>query len=246
MAEQFRVPESGSIPLPTPEHQQRITRQKWFEIATVILLIAGGLTFLGWRDYRNHHRPDPAATLGESVKTVEAAGYRPAGTAEILGRQFVSFVQPLEDFECHVDLVGLGAEHPVDTAVIWLTPLSGSVDPSEQSLQKAVNTVGFAAQALVAASTQALETASKTMEFISDAKRPHDKGVAGTNNGWKLTYVTYREFNAGGPPEPMLCLILERLASASDAELSELNRGLHKAVNEGADIKTALLAEGGR
>lgn len=239
------TPYPGPLPLPTPEHQHRITRQKWFEIVTVVVLIAAGLGFLWWRDYRSHHRVDPALTMSESGRAIEDQGCGPSGKASIQGRQFWSFARRLDGFECHVDLIGVGADQPLETAVIWLTPLAGQESPSEESLQRVVNTVGHLGQTLVASSTQALETASKTMEWIGDAPRPHEKGVAGTKDGWKLTYVTYREHDDSEESQPMLCLVLQRLTAASEPGLSELNRGLHQAVHEGVDIKTALQAAQG-
>ncbi|MFA6239303.1 MAG: hypothetical protein WC655_00150 [Candidatus Hydrogenedentales bacterium] len=237
------IPYPDPMPSPTPEHQRRISKQKWFEVATVLLLIAAGFGFLGWRDYRAHHRTEPAKSLEEASKAIESAGCAPAGTAKIFNRHFLSYRQQLEDFECHVNLVGVEPGLPLETAVIWLTPKAGQAPASEESLQKAVNSVGVLGQTLVASSSQALEAASKTMEFLSDAKRPHDKGVAGTTDGWKLTYVTYREYDADGAPEPVLCMVLQSLSAASESTLADFNRTMYEAIHQGVDVETALRAE---
>jgi hypothetical protein len=230
------------VPLPTPEHQKRITKQKWFEVILVVALIVGGAGYLGLRDFRQRHHVDPALGLAKSAAATERAGATAAGTSTLMGRQCLSLTQKLDTFDCHIDLVGEASDAPLETAIIWLTPLPGTSAPSAVALQKAVNTVGVFAQKLVGASTDALEKASNTMVSVSDTQRPHDKGVAGTSDGWKLTYVTYRTFDETAAPQPMLCLVLQRLSAASDPKLADFNRILYESIHRGDDVKAALLA----
>jgi len=227
----------GPMPSPTPEHQKRITKQKWFEIVLVIALIVAGAGFLGWREYRTRHHTDPALSLKSSTQSITSAGLIPSGTTTLRGRRFVTFSETLDSFDCHVDLVGEADAAPLDIAIIWLTPSSAAA-PSVPALQNAVNRVQVLAQRLVQTSADALEKATKTMTFVGDAKRPHDKGVSGSSNGWKVTYVTYHAFD--DTSEPMLCLVLHRLSAASDPALADLNRDLYEALNRGDDLKTAL------
>jgi len=237
------IPYPGPMPVPTPEHQRKITRGKWFEIITVVSLILAGTAFLAWRKHAST-APDPSVAMSESVKAVAAADCLPDGTTTLFKRQFLSFKKPLDGFECHVDLVGATLEAPIDAAIVWLTPLPGKALTPE-ALQFAVNSAGQLGQTIVPTIGQALVNASNTMTFEDDAKRPHDKGVSVTDDGWKLTYVTYRSYDEAGTPPPMLCLILHRLSAASDDTLGLLNRSLYEALNQGADLKTALRAAEG-
>jgi len=239
-ASQFRVPPPGTLPLPTPEHQRKITRNKWFEIGTVVLLIVAGFGFLSFRNYRSTHHVDPAATLSESAQAIGADGATPVDSTAFFNRTCQSFRKHIEGFECHIDLIGKGADMPLETALIWLTVLPGK-EPSPETFQLAVNSVGSLGQTLVFSSAEALEKAAKTMVYVSATQRPHDKGVAGTNDGWKVTYATFRQ--AGGA-EPALCLVLQRLSAASDPELSDFNRALYETLQQGGELKGALAVAG--
>jgi hypothetical protein len=238
----YGIPQVDPVPDPTPEHQRKILKEKWFEIITVITLIITGTSFLMWRSAEQGSRPYPGQSIAQSVKAVEDNGAKADGTVTLFGREFLTFARTLDDFVFHVDLVGAGQDAPLETAIVWLTPVAGRPAPSVESLQKVVNDVSELGQILVPTTSEALVTASKTMEFMADAKRPHEKGVAATSDGWKLTYVTYRSFDDGAAPQPMLCLILQRLSTGESEALGEMNRVIFDALNQGLDIKTALRA----
>ena len=234
------IPYPGPMPVPTPEHQRKITREKWFEILTVVSLIVLGASFLAWRKYATAP-VDPTVSMSASVAAIEETAYVADGTETLFQRQFLSFKKPVEGFLCHVDLIGASQEAPIDAAIVWLTPVPGKT-PTPETLQFAVNAAAQLGQTVVPTMGAALVTASDTMTFEGDAKRPHDKGVGVTNDGWKLTYVTYRSYDEGGTPPPMLCLVLHRLSAASDDTLGNLNRSLYEALNQGLDMKSALRA----
>jgi hypothetical protein len=238
----YGIPGVDPVPLPEPGHRRRITREKLFEVVSVILLIICGFGYLSYRNYRTHHHVEPATSLAESIRTIEATGAVADGQTTIHGLQFISFRQKLDPFACHIDLVGVASDAPLDAAVIWLTPNPGQWSPTEESLQIAVNSVGQIGQKLVTASSDAFEKAANTMTVVSDTARPHEKGVAGTSDGWKITYITYRSFDENSEPQPVLFLILHRLSAASDDQHAELNRALYEAVEKGDDVKTALQA----
>jgi hypothetical protein len=139
-----------------------------------------------------------------------------------------------------VDLIGENEDTPLETAIIWLTPQPGAGEPSEHTLQAAVNGAGLVAQLLVRSSGLAFEKAAKTMERISDSPRPHNKGVGATDDGWKLTYITYASHDEGADPPPMLCLVLQRLSAGEDEALAAMNRTMYEALQAGRDIKTVL------
>ena len=238
----YGIPRIDPVPLPTAEHQQKITRQKWFEIITVILLILAGTGFLAWRNNHTHTHLDANSTITESGEALESAGFEAEGTTSILNRQFATFHEKLDIFDCRIDLVGTGPDAPMETAIVWLTPIAGTWSPTAESLQAAVNRVGELGQTLVQTSGEALVTATSTLSSIRDVKRPHERGVAATSDGWKVTYVTYQGFDENASPEPVLVLILQKLSAGSDSELADFNRTLYQAVDDGMDIKTALKA----
>lgn len=242
MHEKYGIPGIDPVPRPEPEHQRRITRQKWFEIVIVVMLIAGGTSFLAWRNNHSHTHHDPATSMAESVHHIEAAGPARISDARILERRFISLQQPIDAFVCNVDLVASDEQAPLETAIVWLTPTADQWPPTSEALQYAVNRVGQLAQGVVSSTGEALLKASKTMSTIRDAPRPYDKGVAATSDGWKLTYITYHSFDENAAPQPALVLVLHRLAAASDPALADLNRELYKAIEAGHDVKTALRA----
>lgn len=228
------------IPRPTPEHQRKITRGKWFEILTVVVLIVLGTVFLYVRGQWAAARPDPAASVAASIAAVQRGGAKAVGDTTLFNRHFWSFGKVLTGFAVHIDLVGEREDAPLETAIIWLTPQPGAGNPSAQVLQGAVNSAGEVAYSLVQSSALAFEKAAKTMEFISDSPRPHDKGVGASDDGWKLTYITYRNHDDTAAPQPMLCLVLQRLSAGGDESLAAFNRLLYEALQTGRNINTVL------
>ena len=244
MSEQdFRVPPSGPMPLPTPEHQRKITNNKWFEVSVVVLMIVGGAGYLLWRNSGSITPVDPARTLADSAKVVERAGGVKSGSTKIFDREMDSYSQKMGLFECHVELMGKGPESPLETAIIWLTPGPGDWAPTEKSLLEAVNSVGELGHKLVQSTAEAMDKASNTMELIQDVDRPHEKGVSATNDGWKVTYVTYRGFDeASDPPQAVLYYVIQRLSAGEDESLGLFNRTLYDAIHRGTDAKAAVQA----
>lgn len=232
----------GLAPLPDPEHQQRITRQKVFEIVCVLLLICGGVGYLMWRGDGMHVDREAPRTLQEAVAIVEAEGYSPREPAVLHGRLFAAFGRVSSPFESHIALVGPSADEPVEMVLLWLTPQADVKELSPAALKAGVDAVARHGQLLVPSMMEALEKAVNTMVFQSDTERVHDKGVAGTDDAWKLTYVTYHAFDEGDTAQPALVLLLQRLSAASDPALADFNRTLYRAVSEGVSFEVALRA----
>jgi len=235
------IPYPSPPPRPEPAHQKKITREKWMEIAIVISLIISGAAFLAWRNYSQAPNAGASNSIAESATVLKKFDALPASEKVIYGRTFWSFQKPLAGFTANIDLVGEREDTELETAIIWLTPIPGNPAPSESDLQAAVNGAGQIAESLLPSAGLAFETASKTMELIN-TNRPHDKGVGATTDGWKLTYITYRSYDGNAAPQPMLCIVLHRLSAAERDDLGTLNRSLYQALENGDDIKTALLA----
>lgn len=238
------IPYPAPMPRPTAAHQKKITRGKWFEIVTVVTLIILGTGFLYWRSERQANRPDAAESITASMAAIEASGAKAVGETVLFERHFWSYRDVIPGFAVHVDLVGVTPDAPLETAIIWLTPQPDAGTPEPEVLQAAVDRAGFLAFGLVQSSAAAFEKAANTMEFLSDAPRPHDKGVGGSDDGWKLTYVTYRSYDDAVAPQPMLCMVLQRLSAGGDDALATLNRTMYDALHAGVDIKSALAVAG--
>ncbi len=234
------VPVPDPMPQPTPEHQRKINRGKLFEVVTVITLILLGTSFLYWRGQGFSSGPDAADSIAQSKVAVEQTEAKSIGETILYGRQFWSYARPITGFTAYIDLVGERDDTPLETAIIWLTPQPDAGVPTEHTLQAAVNGAGMAAQSLVRSAGLAFEKAARTMESISDSPRPHDKGVGATEDGWKLTYLTYRSYEETAAPQPMLCIVLQRLSAGENEILAAMNRTLYDAVQNGRDVKTAL------
>ena len=106
----------------------------------------------------------------------------------------------------------------------------------------AVNAVADLGTRLVLHSDEAIQKALDTSVFERDADRPHDKGVAATQDGWKITYVVFKEFDESEEALPALTLVLQSLEAASDPKLADLNRALYRAVEAGEDARLALVS----
>lgn len=235
------IPYPPEIPSPTPEHQRKITGQKRFEVALVVLLVVGGTAFLMWRNAHHSTSTDPAEHLDTSADAMVHAGCEPSQRQTLLDRPWLTFTRELNGLTCHVNLGAKTNDGPLETAVIWLTTAPGQAPPEGQALQQVVDTVVLLARTLVQSAAGAVDTAVQTSELVTTGRRPYDKGVGSTRNGWKVTYVTFRAFDeTSSQRQPVLYLILQRLSAAGDSELAAFNQALHEAVGRGDDLDVAL------
>lgn len=242
MSEQdFRVPPSGPLPLPTPEHQRKISRNKWFEVVTVILMIVIGFGYLAWRNSGTAAPANASKSLETAITAVKADGATQLSSTTIGNRIMTSLSKKLAGFDCNIELLGKSPSEPLETAIIWLAPPPGSFSPSESSMLEVVNGVGELGHSLVPSSAEAMEKAVKTSELIKDSPRPHQRGVAATNDGWKVTYVTYQNYDeTANPPQAVLYYVIQRLSAGEDETLGPFNRALHEAILQGTDAVQAI------
>lgn len=231
-------PRQAPPPAPEPEHQQKITREKWFEIISVMLLIIGGMAFLMWRNGHNHERTGPVNSVAEAAIRLETRGLTPTGKEKVGGREFSGYQKSLHEFECNVDLTGRDTDAPLETAMLWLQAKSADPAPAGQAVQDAVNEVSHLASVLVPAAEEAIQKAVHTSERLSDGPRSYDKGVAATNDGWKVTYVTYATVE--NTQQPVLVLVLQSLDAGSDPALGEFNRTLYQSIARGISARSAF------
>ncbi|MCC6153742.1 MAG: hypothetical protein IT367_08295 [Candidatus Hydrogenedentes bacterium] len=239
----FRVPTSPTfgLPLPTPEHQRKITRNKWFEVITVILMIVIGFGYLAWRNSGTVPPANASNTLQAAITAVKADGATQLTSTTIGDRTMVSLSKKLAGFDCNVEVLGKSPNEPLETAIIWLAPPPGAFSPSDSSMLEVVNGVGELGHKLVPSTADAMEKAVKTSELIKDAPRPHQRGVAATNDGWKVTYVTYQNYDeTANPTQAVLYYVIQRLSAGEDESLGPINRALHKAILEGTNAVQAI------
>ncbi len=241
----FRVPAAPSfglpLPQPTPEHQRKITRNKWFEVIMVMLMIVVGFGYLAWRNSGTVPPENASNTLQAAITAVKADGATQLTSTTIGDRTMASLSKKLAGFNCNVELLAKSPNEPLETAIIWLAPPAGTFNPSENTMLEVVNGVGELGHKLVPSTAEAMEKAVKTSEHIKDSPRPHQRGVAATNDGWKVTYVTYQNYDeAASPPQAVLYYVIQRLTAGEDESLGPFNRALHEAILEGADAKQAI------
>jgi hypothetical protein len=230
----------GPPPEPDPDHNRRILKEKRFEILTVVGFIVAGTAFLMWRGVSPQVVIENPETLGEAVEAVQYAGFKPQGETSFFARTAVTLSRQIDSFTCNVDLIGRDESGPLETALIWLEPNSEQWPPNETQYQDAVNMVSNVGVRLVTTAEDAIQTAVDTSLVVNDADRPHDKGVASTRDGWKITYVVFKSFDEDAEPRPALTLVIQSFDAASDPSLEVLNRGLYAAVREGIDAKKWL------
>lgn len=230
----------GPPPEPDPDHNRRILKEKRFEILAVIAFIVLGTGFLMWRGVTPQIIMEGPETLGEAAELIKYAGYGPTGSFTVFERSIDTFGNRIEGFDLTIDLIGIGDDAPFETAIVWLAPVAEEWPPSEEAYQTAVNAVADLGNRLVLHSNEAIQKAIDTSVFERDATRPHDKGVAATQDGWKITYIVFKEFDESAEALPALTLVLQSIEAASDPELAGLNRALYRAVEAGEDAKVAL------
>jgi len=230
----------GPPPEPDPEHNRRILKEKRFEILAVVSFIVLGTGFLMWRGVMPQIVTEAPETFAEAVETVQYNGFAKRASTTLFGRNVITFERHIEGFDCTVDLFGASDDAPLETALIWLAPVAEEWPPSDEEYQNAVNAVSNAGIRLVPKANEAIEKAIATSVFERDADRPHDKGVAATQDGWKITYIVFRKFDEETEAQPALMLVLQSLSAASDPESELLNRELYRAIEAGEEVKAAL------
>ena len=232
-------------PAPDPKHQRRIDKQKGFEIAAVIVTIIVGLGYFALSNRAPAGQGDGSDTVANLLHIITSNGYASEGESLILGKKFHSYRRQDGVLQNTIDLIEDVETESVEAILIVVGHPGGETFPpdkvAEAATQDALDTMVQFGEALVPSSTPALRKAAATM---SPAKRGlmHNKGVAQTSDGWKVTYIAYREYEEDGEAVPLLLFLYQRLSAASSPGLAGFNRVLYDAINAGEDPKSRLLA----
>jgi hypothetical protein len=238
---------SEERPQPEPEHQQSINRQKYFEIAAVIIMIIVGFGYLALSiNARESAGTGVSGTAADMPSILAKQGYKDEGTTTILDQRFDTFTQQSGILRTTVDLMSLGTEanSEINAFIIAVgLPPNQPLPPDEviaPAVQEAFNSVTQLSEALLPHSTPGFEKAVATTAPIQLNTVYHLKGVAQTSSGWKITYINYRAYEENEHGIPLMLFIYERLNTASDTELEDFHLALYKAINTGIDIKTSM------
>ena len=238
----------GSVrekPAPDPEHQHRINKQKGFEIATIIVLVIVGVGYFAISNRPPAGQGDGPNTVAKLLQIVTSHDYTSEGESLILGRKFHSYRRQEGVFQSTIDLIEDAETNSVEAILIVVSHPAGKTFPpddvAEAATQDALNTMVRFGEALIPSSPPALQKAAITMSL---GKRGilHNKGVAQTSDGWKVTYITYREYEEDGEDVPLLLFLYQRLSAASSPDLADFNRVLYESINVGQDPKSGLRA----
>ena len=241
--------DSPDRPNPDPDHQQSINRQKYFEIAAVIIMIIVGFGYLAISTGIDQNSASTHQTKAQLSSILTEQGFQSTDSPTIQGQSFQTFTQQGELLRTTVDLISYSddTQTALGTILIAVSLPEGHPFPPdtiiEPAVQKAFNTVTDLTEALVPHSTPGLEKAVSTTVPMSINSVKHHKGVAQTSSGWKITYINYREYKDGEHEVPLLVFIYQKLSVASNSNFESFHQALYKAVNEGGDIKNILLQQ---
>ena len=229
--------DSAERPQPEAEHQQTINRQKYFEIASVIIMILVGFGYLALSiNNRESASTSVSGTVEDMPSVLTTQGYTAEGTTTILDQRFDTFTHQGGILRTTVDLMSLGAkaDSEINAFIIAVglpanqpLPPDGVIAPA---VQDAFNVVAELGEALLPHSTPGFEKAVATTAPIQLNAVYHLKGVAQTSSGWKITYINYRAYEENEQGIPLLLFIYEQLNTASDTELEDFHLALYKEI----------------
>lgn len=232
-------------PVPDPEHQHRIKRQKIFEIGAVMVMIVVGVGYFAISNRASQSRTVGPITMSSFSNIVFANDFEATGDTSILGHRFRSYSREEPILWTSLDIISAEDDEAVEALLIVVSHPGGTPFPTdevaERAIQEGLDEMADLCEHLIPSSNLALQKAVITMSAGKEGVL-HNKGVAQTSDGWKVTYITYREYEETGEDIPLLLFLYQRLSAASDPELGDFNRVLYESINSGTDAKAGLRA----
>lgn len=238
--------DSSDRPQPDAEHQQNINRQKYFEIAAVIVMILVGFGYMALSTGKGLKVTSIQNSSSSLSATLTENGYTYTQSIGLRGQQFQTYTQQKGVLQTTVDLISYGdnAHDTIGTFVIAVSiPKGHSFPPDaiiEPAVQEAFNAVITLGEALLPKSTHGLQKAVSTTALMRTGSIKHLKGVAQTSSGWKITYINYREHKESEFDTPLLLFIYQKLSFASNSQYESFHKELYKASGEGQEIKRVM------
>jgi hypothetical protein len=226
-----------------PEHQERIRKQKMFEIGIVVILIVVGVVYLSTFSKQPLGSTAQNTTAEEFRSIFESKEYKLVSEKTSTEKQFHSYQRTSGVLEHDAHLVIPARTNEIEAFIISASVPAGKEYPdattAQQATQKSFNLITRLAESLLPASTLALEKAAATMT-AGNGEIQHQKGVAQTTGGWKVTYIMYRESNDSGLAIPLLLFIYQDLDAASSPDSESFNRFLYNGINNGKSIQSII------
>ncbi len=238
--------DSNEKPNPDPTHQHAINRQKYFEIAAVVIMILVGFGYLALSTSKTQVANPHQVAATDVSSAVLKAGFEETDTASILGQQFTTYTRQTGILHTTIDLVTADndPQPSVDTIVIAVSlPANRPFPPDtviEPAVQEAFNAVVDLGETLLPVSTPGLKKAVATTATITANAVDHQKGVAQTSSGWKITYINYREYKESPEAVPLMLFVYQRLDTASHPDHADFQKALYEAINTGKEVKQVM------
>jgi hypothetical protein len=233
--------DSGRL-IPDPTHQTNINRQKFFEIATVIVLIFVGFGYFAISS-GGAARGAGSTALHDLAAILESENFTHLQDSNALGQTFHSYTTELNTLQIQTDLVALQASEETQAIIITVfLPNGDSLPPADKFdaiIQDTFNDISELTELLIPSSTDSLSKALKTTVPVTSNETKFHKGVAQTSSGWKITYQIYRTYNTE-QAVPMLLFIFQHLDAASDPQNEAFSQVLFNAANSGQNILQAM------
>jgi hypothetical protein len=237
------VDESGRL-IPDADHQNNINRQKFFEIAAVIVMILVGFGYFAISNDGTGSGVAGSTSSADLGAILRAEEFKELGQASALNQTFDQFRAQAGILQTSVDVVSVNDNSQADAILIAVGLPSGKTMPpdavAEKAIQEAFDQVTELAELLLPASTESLSKAVNTTVPVTHGDIVIRKGVAQTNSGWKITYINYRAMAQNEVETPLLLFIYQRLDAASDPAQKEFNQVLFTAANEGWNVIAAM------
>lgn len=243
------VDETGRL-IPDAEHQGNINRQKFFEIATVIVLIIVGFGYFAISNGRTFNQASGSTTTPDLSAILRSENFVSEDAFNALGKTVHSFHAQGDLLYTSIDLIAENGSDETEAIIVVADLPAGTPFPSDDitghAVQETFDEITRLGELLIPSSTQSLSKAVSTTVPVSNGSTRFHKGVAQTNSGWKITYIAYRAYEENGKDIPLLLFIYQRLDAASDPTQESFNQILFNAANNGVNIRQAILdhAEG--
>jgi len=235
--------EEGKL-IPNPEHQVNINRQKFFEIATVIVMIFVGFGYFAISNKSISSQGNGSTTITNLEAILNSEDFEQLDSSTVLNHTFRNYTKKDAILQTLINLISIEGSDQTNAVIFTASLPSGTPLPPSDVLDKTVqNTfdeIARIGELLIPVSSQGLSKAVSTTIPVSNPNAQFLKGVAQTNSGWKITYIAYSMHTKSEEDTPLLLFIYQHLDAASDPALESFNQVMFSAANDGYNILQAM------
>jgi hypothetical protein len=226
-----------------PDHLERLRKQKIFEIGIVVTLIIVGVVYLSAFSKRPSGPNARSTSIDEFSTVIDSRGYELVSESNSEEKQFHSYQRSFGILQHDLHVIAPTQSDQVEAFTISASVPAGEQYPQAQqaddATQKSFNSIVNLAESLLPTSTDALKKAAATVTEGKGSTR-HEKGVAQTTDGWKVTYIMYRKAEDDGSEIPLLLFLFQRLDAASNPDNESFNRVLFNGIGNGKPIQSII------